>query len=95
MGGGGICIAYAPVHLHELLWRQANLCIPIFFSALLAEGDDRKAFATGPGFNASAAELQEKHSELQVQSWIALLENVARKSTALVQEKTFGYLGAL
>ena len=59
------------------------------FSALLAEGVDRKKSSTGPGFNASAAGLQDKNFALQVQSWIALLENVARKSATVVQEKSF------
>ncbi|MGA7278233.1 MAG: hypothetical protein WBW79_09870, partial [Desulfocapsaceae bacterium] len=75
--------------IRELLHDQ------VIFSALQAEGVGRKEVSTGPGFNASAAGLQEKNFALQVQSWIALLENVARKSTALVREKTIGYLSAL
>ncbi len=75
--------------IRELLHDQ------VIFSALQAEGVGRKEVSTGPGFNASAAGLQEKNFALQVQSWIALLENVARKRTALVREKTIGYLSAL
>ena len=58
------------------------------FTPMQAEGQDGKEFATGPDFKSYAAELQEKNFTLQVQSWIALLENVARKSAAVVQEKT-------
>ena len=60
----------------------------VIFSPIQAEWEDEKEFATGPDFNTYAAELQEKNFALQVQSWIALLENVARKSATIVQEKT-------
>ena len=69
--------------MKELLHDQ------VMFSLMQAEGEGGKEFATGPDFKSYAAELQERHFALQVQSWIALLENVARKSATVVQEKTF------
>jgi hypothetical protein len=61
----------------------------VMFTPMQAEGEDDKEFATIPDFNDYAAELREKNFALQVQSGIALLENVARKSAAVVQQKTF------
>ena len=61
----------------------------VMFATMQAEEKDGKEFAAGPAFKSYAAELQEKHFALQVQSWIALLENVARKSATVVQQKTF------
>jgi len=61
----------------------------VMFATMQAGGEEAKEFATGADFSAYAAELQQNNFALQVKSWIALLENVARKSATVVQEKTF------
>lgn len=76
-------MALSDNHTKELIQPQ------VIFSPLQAEGEDGRELVNVPDFNAHAAELQKKNFVLQIQLWIALLENVARKSAAVVQEKTF------